>query len=189
MNAISEDVMWSKNFLPDYSRVCGMAHVAEYRKFEYPARGIFMEEASLFDGRPFLQLFEGRFGLPPLRHVVSYFRQYRIGIAEKTLIHSDKGVADWSAVLSLPMEGRHNGAFRTWRHKATGQERPERDILRLHEDGMEPVLWESVSHFQMFPNECVLYRAELFHSRWPEEWTEDFPRTVAVFFFNEERKV
>lgn len=187
MTQAIDDVSHASGFLPDYGRVSGMAHEAGYRRIESHSSGIFMERVALFDGRPFTPIFEETFGVR-LSSLISYFRKYRRDSQEKTFIHSDRGVADWSAVLSIQIAGRWNGAFRTWRHKDTGLERPEKnDLLRLQEDGLDSSLWEPTKNFQLYPNTCIFYRADLFHSRWPKEWLEDWDRIVAIFFFNERR--
>ncbi len=122
----------------------------------------------------------------PLARKSDYYRLYRKGSQQQTYIHSDIGIADFSAILSLGEPERYNGGVTFWRHKKTGWIFPSegKDGDPACEDGLHEDRWEPWETIDMAANRCVVFPAVLYHSRHPKTWNEDHPRKVQVFFLN-----
>ena len=114
---------------------------------------------------------------------LDYFRKYERGMHQDTFVHSDRGIAEYTAVLSLRND---NGALAFWNHK-NGEDRP----LEGHDyrtEGLDESKWIMTHKFVLKENLCVIYPADLFHSRYPKDWTEDYARHIQVFFFNRRKR-
>lgn len=106
-------------------------------------------------------------------------------------IHSDLGWGTYAAVLYLSTNpsGEANGtAF--WRHN-TGSDRikaGDTDVLKnVSEDWDNAEAWTQTNFVQAVFNRCIVYRSELFHSRWPFAAYgsgRDDGRLIVVAFFN-----
>jgi len=106
-------------------------------------------------------------------------------------IHADLGWGKYAAVLYLsePPEGKESGtAF--WRHH-TGAERIRPGEISTYEavknDWNDVSKWEEVRHVSAKYNSCIIYKSELFHSRWPFEafgTTPEDGRLIIVVFFS-----
>lgn len=171
------------DFCEDYQKELAYAETSKY--LEIASYGVFMKEMSLTRDSWATDKLSSILGTK-LKRIVSYFRRYRKERDEVTFIHSDQGVADISAVLSV--SDQYNGRFRTWRHRQTGQTFPEdiSTLEKLHSDGLDSSNWEIIDDYEMKPNRIIVYPAKLFHSRWPKIWMHEWPRTIKVFFFNEQ---
>lgn len=105
-------------------------------------------------------------------------------------IHADLGWGEYAAVvyLSEPPEGMENGtAF--WKHQ-TGPDRIRRGETEVFEavkdDWNREDKWEQLKFVSCKYNSAIIYRSELFHSRWPFEAFGNSPedgRLVVVAFF------
>lgn len=102
-------------------------------------------------------------------------------------IHSDMGWGTHAAVLYLS-EGDGGTAF--WEHKATGMRHfPPGDVAlfeQVKDDWDDASKWTQTDLCRMELGKVVIYRSELFHSRWPFEafgTSEDTGRLIAVAFF------
>lgn len=119
---------------------------------------------------------------------------YRLNYASELpnhSIHADLGWGTYAAVLymSTPPEMQTSGtAF--WRHH-TGHDRikmGEREVLKdVVNDWDNAAAWEQTAFVPSEFNRCIIYRSELFHSRWPFEAYGSSPddgRMIVVAFFN-----
>lgn len=106
-------------------------------------------------------------------------------------IHADLGWGTYAAVvyLSEPPSGSYSGtAF--WMHH-TGHERVkqgEAEVLKdVVQDWDNVEAWEQTAFVPSRLNRAVVYRSELFHSRWPFSaygHSPDDGRMIVVAFFN-----
>ena len=146
---------------------------------EYP--GIFKDLES--DPAPLF----ARHGMD-IRLQTQVFRIYEKGAVQKTFIHWDTGFAPYSAVLSLADQDRNNGQFAFWRHKETGWEEVDVEasagVALTDADGMVEDRWELVQLIELPPNRCIVFSNRLFHSRYPKDWQERWPRRIKVFIFD-----
>jgi hypothetical protein len=116
--------------------------------------------------------------------VFEYYRKYEKGMKQGTFIHSDKGISEWTAVLSLRDS---NGGLAFWKHRDTGTVAAAEWFdwqMVTARDGFDEPAWEIVGLIPMVRNRCVVYPAAMFHSRYPQNWNKDEARMVQVFFFN-----
>lgn len=113
---------------------------------------------------------------------LDYFRKYERGMKQDTFIHSDRGIAKYTAVLSLRDD---NGALAFWNHK-NGEDRPLFGV-DYRTEGLDESLWKMTHKIDLKENMCVIYSAEIFHSRYPKDWDKDHARHIQVFFFNSKR--
>lgn len=107
-------------------------------------------------------------------------------------IHTDLGWGTYAAVLYLsePTHPERSGtAF--WRHLATGAKRilPGDDAVlkNVEADWNNPHAWSNETWVEAAFNRLIIYRSELFHSRWPFEahgTNKQDGRLIVVAFFN-----
>lgn len=106
-------------------------------------------------------------------------------------IHSDLGWGVYAAVvyLSEPPDGTESGtAF--WRHSSGYDRIVPGDVeafKAVGEDWDNPAKWELTRFVSCKYNSCIVYKSELFHSRWPFEAFGSTPqdgRLIVVVFFN-----
>lgn len=118
----------------------------------------------------------------PVTPCLDYFRKYERGMQQDTFIHSDRGVAKYTAVLSLQ---NNNGGLAFWKYKS-GEDQP---LLGCdyRQSGLDESQWVMTRKIEMKENLCVIYPADIFHSRYPKDWNEDYARHIQVFFFNPAR--
>ncbi len=174
------------DFLPEEVLAAQMRHAAAapYGKTRYGALdygGISRDEA--LDAVPVFAL-HGLHIIPKRQ----FFRIYEQGAAQNTFIHADTGLGDYAAVLALGEPGRDNGQLAFWRHRRTGRKAPdpgdEAGMKEIEADGLEEAPWEQTGLVDMPPNRCVIFPASLFHSRYPRDWAEPWPRRIETFFFD-----
>lgn len=106
-------------------------------------------------------------------------------------IHADLGWGTHAAVyyLSDPPEGVDSGtAF--WEHKS-GYDRIRKGDYHVFKavdgDWDKPEKWEQTKFVSCKDNSCIIYKSELFHSRWPFSAFGNSPqdgRLVVVAFFS-----
>lgn len=115
----------------------------------------------------------------PVTPCIEYFRKYERGMQQDTFVHSDRGVARYTAVLSLQ---DNNGALAFWNH-VNGEDKP---ILGTdyRAEGLDESRWKMTHKIDLKENMCIIYPADIFHSRYPKDWDEDYARHIQVFFFN-----
>lgn len=118
------------------------------------------------------------------------FRLNYAGELPNNEIHADLGWGKYAAVvyLSEPPEGVESGtAF--WQHH-TGAERIRSGELTtfalVQHDWNDQTKWEQTRWVSAKYNSAIIYKSELFHSRWPFEAFGDSPETgrliIVVFF-------
>lgn len=108
-------------------------------------------------------------------------------------IHTDVGWGEWALVLYLndtPDPESSGTAF--WEH-LTGTDRlvpgDVEGYNAVQGDWDDVSKWDRYKFVAMKPNRAVIYKSELFHSRWPFEAFGTTPydgRLIAVAFFNVE---
>lgn len=119
---------------------------------------------------------------------------YRLNYAKEMpnhAIHADLGWGTYASVtyLSNPPSGQYSGtAF--WQHH-TGHERVkqgEAEVLKdVLKDWDNPLAWDQTAFVPSKYNRSIIYRSELFHSRWPFTGYGTSPedgRLIVVSFFN-----
>lgn len=119
------------------------------------------------------------------------FRLNYAGELPNNEIHADLGWGKYAAVIYLaePPEGTESGtAF--WKHH-TGHERVQAgqlDVLRdVEADWHDVSKWEQTKFVSAKYNSAIIYKSELFHSRWPFEAFGNSPedgRLIVVVFFS-----
>lgn len=123
-----------------------------------------------------------------------FFRITKLG-TEKAYIHSDRETGNWTCVAYLSEHSEPSGtAF--FKHKPTGLtqmpsflEMQEMGILeQLKEDmvSRDPDKWEQLDFVEGKFNRALLFKAPLFHSRYPVEGignTDEVGRLVWVSHF------
>lgn len=184
--ASADDVRIIDGFLSeaDFASLRKRAGDADYAPIRHGAleyAGLSRDEqvdpAALFD----------RFGMA-VRPRKQFFRKYDSGVIQHTFIHSDIGLGDWAAILSLPVDGQDNGQFALWRHKATGWTEPDPSdpdgVAQTEADGLTEDKWDCLDRIPLPPNRCIVLPAARFHSRYPRDWPHPWPRRIEVFFFD-----
>lgn len=120
------------------------------------------------------------------------FRLNYEGELPNQCVHADLGWGEFALVLYLsepPLETESGTAF--WLHQACGADR----ILKGQDDVLAAVSgdWDNVESWQQEDfvpsrlNRAVIYKSELFHSRWPFAaygTTPEDGRLILVAFFN-----
>lgn len=119
------------------------------------------------------------------------FRLNYAGELPNNEIHADVGWGIYAAVLYLsepPADVESGTAF--WRHES-GAERirqGETDVYAaVKDDWNDASKWEQEKFVSAKFNSCIVYRSELFHSRWPFEAFGSTPedgRLIVVAFFS-----
>ena len=170
------------DFCPHFQQLRQEAVLAESNPFRH--EGILypdMARSQASWAEPLFQLHLG-----PVARKSDYYRLYRRGSKQQTYIHSDIGIADLSAILSLGDPDHHNGSIVFWRHKKTGWILPGGGKVGdpACEDGLYENRWEAWQTVEMAANRCVVFPAVLYHSRYPNKWNKNYPRKVQVFFLN-----
>lgn len=120
------------------------------------------------------------------------FRLNYAGEPPNTDIHTDQGWGKYALVLYLSKDADwRGGGTAFWTHKATGADRirpGDVDTIKAVEPDWNNVdAWNMDTVVEGRFNRAVIYRSELFHSRWPFEAFGSTPedgRLVLVAFFN-----
>lgn len=106
-------------------------------------------------------------------------------------IHSDLGWGTYAAVLylSTPPANEISGTAFWWHKTGVDRVKPgDTDVLKnVSGDWDNPEAWEQVNFVFSVFNRCLIYRSELFHSRWPFAAYgsgKDDGRLIVVAFFN-----
>ncbi len=47
--------------------------------------------------------------------------------------------------------------------------------------------WNMLEEIEMISNRCVVFPAPLYYSRYPLDWTKNYPRTVQIYYFDNRR--
>lgn len=165
-----------EDFCPDFAVHKAAADAAEYSDMQYG--NMTYPGFSLQMTRWAYDRFAEILGFP-VKPCLDYFRKYERGMHQDTFVHSDKGISKYTAVLSLRND---NGALVFWNHK-NGEDRPLLGVDYTQE-GLDEAFWNMTHKIDLKENLCVIYPAELFHSRYPKDWDQDYARHIQVFFFN-----
>ncbi len=118
-----------------------------------------------------------KFGIK-FKPVLDFARMYTKGMKQPTFIHEDSSISEYSAILCLGNSlDRDYGSVVFWEPKKLGA-----NTYRETE-------WTAIKEVKLIPNRCVVFPAKMWHSRYPKDWKEDYPRFVQVFFFNSDEYV
>jgi hypothetical protein len=133
--------------------------------------------------------------VPMLSPRLEFYRINKGSEESSTFIHSDKFFAEWIAIHYLNLPYQCNGGTSLWKHRSLELLEPPDDVTSveaklLNEDGLDQQLWQQVAFTPMVFNRLVIFKAALFHSRWPKDLSGIFgddPETARlchVFFYN-----
>lgn len=119
------------------------------------------------------------------------FRLNYDGEPPNTDIHTDQGWGKYALVLGLSRDEDWRGGTAFWTHNATGADRIRPGdvgtIKAVQPDWNKPDAWHLDQVVDGKFNRALIYRSELFHSRWPFTAFGSTPedgRLVLVAFFN-----
>ncbi len=182
-----KDINIIDDFCPNFGRLLQEAANATYATIEYDR--LSYRNIAVTNAIWAYPLLEAHLG--PVERKSDFFRLYVQQGEQSTFIHSDIGIADFAAILSLDPKHRHNGSLAFWQHKKLGWSEPDSNDLKgmrqAEQDGLIEDRWDMLDEVEMISNRCVVFPAPLYHSRYPLDWTKDFPRTVQIFFFDARR--
>ncbi len=182
-----KDVKIIDDFCPDFGWLLQEAANATYTTIEHD--GLSYRNIAITNATWAYPLFEVHLGSAERKS--DFFRLYVQHGEQSTFIHSDIGIADFVAILSLVPKGRHNGSLAFWRHKKLGWSEPDpndlKGVRQAERDGLIEDRWDMLEEIEMISNRCVIFPAPFYHSRYPQNWTKDQPRIVQIFFFDVRR--
>lgn len=182
-----KDVKIIDDFCPDFGWLLQEAANATYTTIEHD--GLSYRNIAATNATWAYPLFEVHLGSAERKS--DFFRLYVQHGEQSTFIHSDIGIADFVAILSLVPKGRHNGSLAFWRHKKLGWSEPDpndlKGVRQAERDGLIEDRWDMLEEIEMISNRCVIFPAPFYHSRYPLDWTKDHPRIVQIFFFDVRR--
>lgn len=181
------------NFLPNFNAVRGEATHAEF--YDYPAHDGEVYKRVFVKTRPdVIKRLEENFGGPIELLMMGYRLNYDDELPNHA-IHTDVGWGEWAMVLYLNdvPENKYSGtAF--WTHESGHTRIKKGDVdalLAVDGDWDDENKWVQHTFVPMKANRAVIYKSELFHSRWPFAafgGTPDNGRLIAVAFFNVEKR-
>ena len=174
-----------EDFFPDVERVRTHAKLSHFYDWVGPDQEIYRRISMLHVPGMFDKLSET---LGPVKIVMMGYRLNYAGELPNAPIHSDLGYATHACVVYLN-EGDSGTAF--WRHKETGLESinfGDGELLeKVEKDFESPDAWEQRMIVPTKKNRAVIYRGNLFHSRYPFEafgTTPEDGRLIALAFFS-----
>lgn len=173
------------DFLPDFDRVREHAKLSHYYDWAGPDGEVYKRITMLHVPGMYDKLCES---LGLVRIVMMGYRLNYEGEPPNNPIHSDLGYATHACVVYLN-EGDSGTAF--WRHKESQADSINYGETELFEqiqgDFANPDAWEQRMVVPTRRNRAVIYRSNLFHSRFPFEAfgsTPDDGRLIALAFFS-----
>lgn len=165
------------NFHPDFAELVHFAKDATYS--DVPYSGHIYPSLSVGISQWAYSLFEKHLNKKVVP-IFDYIRKYEAGVKQPSYIHQDSEIAEYTAVLSLRDD---NGRLAFWKNKLSGRDHfMKGDIIDYDNENH----WDIDDFVDLPKNRCVIYNANLFHSRSPKYWMQSDPRLVQVFFFNVE---
>lgn len=184
MNTEIPGVVVIDDFLPDFTRVREHAKLSWFYDWKAPD-GELYKRISILHVPGMWDALEQNLG--PVKITAMGYRLNFAGEPPNQSIHSDLGFATHACVVYLN-DGDSGTAF--WKHKATGATELGYGQSELYEqiksDFEQPDAWEQRLHVPIRQNRAVIYRGNIFHSRFPFEafgTTPDDGRLIAVAFF------
>lgn len=173
------------DFFPDFERVREHAKLSHYYDW-LASDGEVYKRISLLHVPDMLKQLETHLG--PVKVGLMGYRLNYEGEVPNQSIHSDVGFMTHACVVYLN-EGDSGTAF--WRHRDTqasdiwyGQS----DLFEgIKDDFDNPDAWEQLLTVPTKKNRAVIYRGNMFHSRYPFEAfgkTPDDGRLIAIAFFS-----
>lgn len=172
------------DFFPEFDRVREHAKLSYYYDWVGPDEKVYKRITLLHVPGMYDKLCE-TLGL--VRIASMGYRLNYTGEAPNQSIHSDLGYATHACVVYLN-EGDSGTAF--WRHKKTGADSigyGQTELFEQIKDDFEaPDAWEQRLLVPTKKNRAVIYRSNLFHSRYPFDAfgsTPDDGRLIALAFF------
>lgn len=173
------------DFFPEFERVRQHALLSHYYDWQGPDEVVYKRISILHVPGMFDTLTKHLGGVKI--SAMGYRLNYE-GENPNQSIHSDLGYATHAAVVYLN-EGDSGTAF--WRHKATQAD----DIWygqaelfeQIHSDFENPDAWEQRLLVPTKQNRAIIYKSNLFHSRFPFDAFGSTPedgRLIAIAFFN-----
>lgn len=180
-----KDVMVLDDFLPDFQRTRTHAITSEFYDWLAPDGEVY-RRVSLTRVPGLAQALVEAVGNIEI-HGAGYRLNYA-GEVPNQSIHSDVGWGTHACVVYLN-EGPGGTAF--WRHKATQTteiSQGQSDLLEHIQGDFENAdAWEVWGHASIKANRAVIYRGNMFHSRFPFEGFGSTPedgRLIIVAFFS-----
>lgn len=184
-----DEIMVIDNFLPNFEEVRQEALQAAF--YDYPAHDGEVYKRVFIRSRPdIMKRLEENFG-GPIELLMMGYRLNYAGELPNHAIHTDMGWGEWAMVLYLnevPSGIESGTAF--WRHELGSVRLQAGDVNTLfavQDDWDDESKWIQTKFVPMIPNRAIIYKSELFHSRWPFEGFGSLPedgRLIAVAFFN-----
>lgn len=172
-------------FLPDFTKTRTHAINSEYFDWLAPDGQVY-KRISLLHVPGLLVSLENNLGA--IRILMAGYRLNYADEPPNQSIHSDLGFGSHAVVVFLN-EGDSGTAF--WKHKETGATEinfGDADLFNVVKlDWDNPDAWEQVEYVAAKENRAVIYKGNLFHSRFPFKAFGDTPengRLIATAFFN-----
>lgn len=173
------------DFLPDFNRVREHAKLSYFYDWIGPDGELYKRISILHVPRLAEALYRE---LGPIKiSAMGYRLNYEEELPNQS-IHADLGYATHALVIYLN-EGDSGTAF--WRHKASSTTDIWYGQSELFEqvrgDFENPDAWEQVLHVPAKANRAVIYKSNMFHSRYPFKAfgnTPDDGRLIALAFFS-----
>lgn len=172
------------NFLPEFDRVLEHAKLSYYFDWQAPDGEVYKRISLLHVPGMFDKLCQE---LGNVRIAAMGYRLNYEGEAPNQSIHADLGYATHACVVYLN-EGNSGTAF--WKHKETGATEiwyGQDDLLeKIKQDFDNPSAWEQRVVVPVKANRAVIYRGNMFHSRFPFQAFGESPengRLIALAFF------
>ena len=173
-----------EDFLPEFDRVRKHAQLSHFYDWEAQDGEVY-KRISLLHVPGMLQALEENLG--PVRIAAMGYRLNYEGEDPNQSIHADLGFATHACVVYLN-PGDSGTAF--WKHRETGATDiwyGERDLYeQVKKDFENPDAWEQRQVVPTKPNRAVIYKGNMFHSRFPFKAFGSTPedgRLVAIAFF------
>lgn len=176
------------NFLPekDFNEEVFLSDNLEYKSYDFG--GVQWPSMRVGLSKTIYPFFEDRLGIK-ITPMMDYHRKYELNINQPSFIHSDESISEFTAVLSIKDD---NGDLAFWKNRKTGAissvGESFENINMYRHDGLKESAWQITNKIEMKANRCVIYKADLFHSRYPQIWNKSHARLVHVFFFNKKEQ-
>lgn len=172
------------DFFSDFNRVREHAKLSHYYDWQAQDGAVYKRISLLHVPGMFDKLTEH---LGDIRIAAMGYRLNYAGEEPNQSIHADLGFSTHVALVYLN-EGDSGTAF--WKHKETGAIEiwyGQLELFQQIKDHFEsPEAWEQRLVIPTKQNRCVIYKANMFHSRFPFEAfgsTPDDGRLIALAFF------
>tara|TARA_R100000664_G_scaffold8968_1_gene14776 strand:- start:4834 stop:5385 length:552 start_codon:yes stop_codon:yes gene_type:complete len=175
------------NFLPNYSELKRYSRKVEIKEQLYGNKIFNVGVIPSYLQIPFYDKIQNDFFSKKIKPTICYFRLSTPDLDNDIRIHTDQNHCDYIGIIFLTESNNDIDGTAFWEHPIHGnylydKAKPKEIDNIIEYEGKDETMWRLDNVISARENRLIMYKSNMFHSRYPFKPTYD--RMAAVFFWS-----